>query len=273
MIQVILAKRCLSQTSLSSSMHNAAFSGPCELCSSCRPSYLRKIAGFSRLPAKCEQASDRSWRIRSYTALKYKSTISPDWVFTLLLFPPNHYISPLWRVCRRPLVYPIRSVQPLSAPDNHNAGCGNSVASRGESPPPRNYILRYCPPCFDTRKPNTPIPWNQIRIVPCPLSTISRFYPIPTYRRLLPTRVCILRRRLLFSLLYAFYALFRPICPQPKSTHTVEEVLFGIAAEDIPKQFLRHDEFECLNLNITCPGDLTLQSRVPVMLWFHGYVG
>ncbi|RDB27475.1 Lipase 3 [Hypsizygus marmoreus] len=61
-----------------------------------------------------------------------------------------------------------------------------------------------------------------------------------------------------------------PICPQPNHTKSVEEELFGLADEDIPKQLLKHDEFECLNLNITCPAGLTPQSRVPVMLWIHG---
>ncbi|KAF8899784.1 Alpha/Beta hydrolase protein [Gymnopilus junonius] len=61
-----------------------------------------------------------------------------------------------------------------------------------------------------------------------------------------------------------------PICPQIRSRKSVEENLFGIPLEDIPHQNQKQNEFECLNLNITCPGDLTLHSRVPVMLWVHG---
>ncbi|GLB39173.1 putative type-B carboxylesterase lipase family protein [Lyophyllum shimeji] len=61
-----------------------------------------------------------------------------------------------------------------------------------------------------------------------------------------------------------------PICPQPRTSKTVEEVLVGITDEAVPQQVLKQDEFECLNLNITCPAGLTSQSRLPVMLWVHG---
>jgi carboxylesterase type B len=54
------------------------------------------------------------------------------------------------------------------------------------------------------------------------------------------------------------------------STKTIEDTLFGISEQDIPQQDLKQDEFECLNLNITCPAGLTLHSRLPVMLWIHG---
>lgn len=52
----------------------------------------------------------------------------------------------------------------------------------------------------------------------------------------------------------------------------MEETLFGITQQEIPHQDLRQDEFECLNLNITCPAGLTPLSRLPVMLWIHGLV-
>ncbi|KDR72573.1 hypothetical protein GALMADRAFT_142888 [Galerina marginata CBS 339.88] len=61
-----------------------------------------------------------------------------------------------------------------------------------------------------------------------------------------------------------------PICPQIRPKKTVEENLFGIPQEDIPMQKFKQDEFECLNLNITCPGGLTPRSRIPVMVWVHG---
>ncbi|KAF8156994.1 Alpha/Beta hydrolase protein [Crassisporium funariophilum] len=61
-----------------------------------------------------------------------------------------------------------------------------------------------------------------------------------------------------------------PICPQLRNSKSIEETLFGIAQEDIPVQNLKQDEFECLNLNITCPAGLTPRSRIPVMLWIHG---
>jgi carboxylesterase type B len=32
----------------------------------------------------------------------------------------------------------------------------------------------------------------------------------------------------------------------------------------------KQDEFECLNLNITCPADHHSESRLPVMVWIHG---
>lgn len=64
--------------------------------------------------------------------------------------------------------------------------------------------------------------------------------------------------------------IFRPICPQVKCT-SIEEELFGLQDSEIPRQVFKQNEFECLNLNITCPGRLTPESRLPVMLWIHGY--
>ncbi|KAF8886489.1 Alpha/Beta hydrolase protein [Infundibulicybe gibba] len=61
-----------------------------------------------------------------------------------------------------------------------------------------------------------------------------------------------------------------PICPQIKATKSIEESLFGLEGVDIPKQNLKQNEFECLNLNITCPAGLTPRSRLPIMLWVHG---
>jgi carboxylesterase type B len=52
--------------------------------------------------------------------------------------------------------------------------------------------------------------------------------------------------------------------------HSLEETMFGLNDDDIPKQNLKQNEFECLNLNITCPGGLTPQSHLPVMVWVHG---
>jgi carboxylesterase type B len=63
----------------------------------------------------------------------------------------------------------------------------------------------------------------------------------------------------------------RPICPQLQKK-CFEEELFGSGREDVPQQILEQSEFECLNLNITCPAGLTSQCRVPVMLWVHGCV-
>ncbi|KAG6334464.1 hypothetical protein ID866_4626 [Astraeus odoratus] len=39
---------------------------------------------------------------------------------------------------------------------------------------------------------------------------------------------------------------------------------------DLPRHALPQDEFECLNLNITCPAHHNSESRLPVMLWIHG---
>ncbi|KAI0945574.1 hypothetical protein AcW1_001765 [Taiwanofungus camphoratus] len=62
---------------------------------------------------------------------------------------------------------------------------------------------------------------------------------------------------------------FGPICPQPKYKG-FDEHLFGISEDAIPQQNLKQSEFECLNLNITCPANVTPESRLPVMLWIHG---
>ncbi|KAF8217765.1 Alpha/Beta hydrolase protein [Mycena galopus ATCC 62051] len=60
-----------------------------------------------------------------------------------------------------------------------------------------------------------------------------------------------------------------PICPQIHKK-CFEEELFGMGHADAPQQILEQNEFDCLNLNITCPAGLTSQSRLPVMLWVHG---
>ncbi|TBU29371.1 carboxylesterase [Dichomitus squalens] len=60
-----------------------------------------------------------------------------------------------------------------------------------------------------------------------------------------------------------------PICPQP-SFKSVEEELFNLTEDCIPNQALEQSEFECLNLNITCPANVTPDSYLPVMLWIHG---
>ena len=64
----------------------------------------------------------------------------------------------------------------------------------------------------------------------------------------------------------------RPICPQIRKSRSPEEMLFGIPQDEMPVPVLKQDEFECLNLNIVCPAGLTPQSKVPVMLWIHGFV-
>ncbi|KAJ7064877.1 Alpha/Beta hydrolase protein [Mycena amicta] len=61
---------------------------------------------------------------------------------------------------------------------------------------------------------------------------------------------------------------YGPICPQLQK-RSLEEELFGMG-HDVPQQILEQNEFECLNLNITCPAGLTSRSRIPVMLWVHG---
>ncbi|KAI0674604.1 carboxylesterase [Trametes maxima] len=62
---------------------------------------------------------------------------------------------------------------------------------------------------------------------------------------------------------------FGLICPQPKFK-SVEEELFNLTEDCIPDQALKHSEFECLNLNLTCPSDATPDSHYPVMIWIHG---
>ncbi|KAI6007897.1 Alpha/Beta hydrolase protein [Pisolithus marmoratus] len=62
---------------------------------------------------------------------------------------------------------------------------------------------------------------------------------------------------------------YGPICPQ-SSRRGVEEELIGLPETDLPRQNLPQDEFECLNLNITCPANQNCESRLPVMVWIHG---
>lgn len=46
--------------------------------------------------------------------------------------------------------------------------------------------------------------------------------------------------------------------------------LFGLTDDVVPPQALKHNEFECLNLNITCPAGTAPGSRLPVMFFIHG---
>jgi len=46
--------------------------------------------------------------------------------------------------------------------------------------------------------------------------------------------------------------------------------MFGLSPDESPTQTFKQNEFECLNLTITCPAGLNSQSRLPVMLWIHG---
>ncbi|OBZ77890.1 Lipase 3 [Grifola frondosa] len=58
---------------------------------------------------------------------------------------------------------------------------------------------------------------------------------------------------------------YGPICPQPRFKG-FEEEMFGLTEECIPDQALKQSEFDCLNLNIACPADVTPESRLPVMM-------
>ena len=60
-----------------------------------------------------------------------------------------------------------------------------------------------------------------------------------------------------------------PVCPQPNDKG-YEEELFGLTEDVVPQQTLKQNEFECLNLNITCPADALPGSRLPVMFYIHG---
>ena len=60
-----------------------------------------------------------------------------------------------------------------------------------------------------------------------------------------------------------------PICPQSRS-QSYEMELFGLPDDVLPQQILKQSEFECLNLNITCPAGVVPGSGLPVMLFIHG---
>lgn len=62
----------------------------------------------------------------------------------------------------------------------------------------------------------------------------------------------------------------RPICPQRRLKKSLEEELFGLSEVDIPHEAFKQNEFECLNMNITCPTGVDSRSRLPVMVWIHG---
>ncbi|KAJ8087377.1 hypothetical protein PM082_006207 [Marasmius tenuissimus] len=64
---------------------------------------------------------------------------------------------------------------------------------------------------------------------------------------------------------------YGPICPQIRNMKSFEEMMFGLTEDEVPKQVpLKQSEFECLNLNITCPGGVNSRSHLPVMVWVHG---
>lgn len=60
-----------------------------------------------------------------------------------------------------------------------------------------------------------------------------------------------------------------PVCPQMK-VRGYEEELFGLPEDAIQPQALKQNEFECLNLNITCPVNALPGSHLPVMFFIHG---
>lgn len=72
---------------------------------------------------------------------------------------------------------------------------------------------------------------------------------------------------------------FSPICPQPRPVFSCQPP-FPITPLTEPtaeqrEHILHQDEFECLNLNITCPRRAAASISnpgLPVMLWFHGLV-
>lgn len=48
--------------------------------------------------------------------------------------------------------------------------------------------------------------------------------------------------------------------------------MFSLSSDDFPTQAFKQNEFDCLNLNITCPAALHRESTLPVMVWLHGLV-
>lgn len=99
-------------------------------------------------------------------------------------------------------------------------------------------------------------------------------YPIHQYRGI---KYASVPARFRPSKLFASYppvtdaTKYGPICPQMKNMKSFEEIMFGLTEDEIPQQPLfKQNEFECLNLNITCPGGLTPRSNLPVMVWIHG---
>ena len=55
------------------------------------------------------------------------------------------------------------------------------------------------------------------------------------------------------------------------SSLSYEEELFGLTEDVVPQQPPpKQSEFECLNLNITCPAGTIPSSRLPVMFFIHG---
>jgi len=59
----------------------------------------------------------------------------------------------------------------------------------------------------------------------------------------------------------------RPRCPQlPADANT----LFRIPPESVPNWKEDEDEFECLNLHVTVPGNVKEGDNVPVLIWIYG---
>jgi carboxylesterase type B len=62
-----------------------------------------------------------------------------------------------------------------------------------------------------------------------------------------------------------------PVCPQLRQS-TFESDLLDQHDDNLPSQVLKQNEFDCLNLNIMRPAGYDRRSRLPVMVWFHGWV-
>lgn len=93
----------------------------------------------------------------------------------------------------------------------------------------------------------------------------GRSYVPPTQKQQTQKDMGILYLRCLFS--HSETTVFRPICPQQKRQGFDD--LFGFVREDPPRLVVQ-DEFECLNLIVTCPDVSRRMRPLPVMVWIHG---
>lgn len=66
----------------------------------------------------------------------------------------------------------------------------------------------------------------------------------------------------------------RPSCPQHASPVADEDLFNGIDVQSMDalktEGSYRYDEFECLNLNIWIPTDISKRNDIPVMIYIHG---
>ncbi len=186
----------------------------------------------------------------------------------------NHYpVHPLIPTLFSSSIFHLPSLtrHSISTPFRDGHSHPSRIPTRRPSYATQDHLHRSSAYFVNSRTPNTPVQRRQIRFYPCPLSSSKTLHLLSLLYRFHSLRVRLFSSRLIDASKLSARHPCRPICPQPKGK-TNEEELFAFTGAETSAQNFKQIESECLNLNITCPGGLTRESRLPVMVWVHGFV-